>query len=198
MALSILIQKQTHLPKRGLCIPWKPYLYHLTWNICFLFFSFFLGYGHITPQTIIGRVVMMFYALFGISLTGFFLRTVGNELTNFIAYLVKSYERRLLNREAEKLEIKCAVVSSIVVLVMLLLGGSVFSVAEESWSFLDAFYFCFVSLTTVGFGDMIPGESRDNQGEFSLAQLCSLSIVISLVHLAFNIVNLPSICRVWT
>ncbi|XP_066933336.1 potassium channel subfamily K member 13-like [Clytia hemisphaerica] len=155
-----------------------------------------IGYGHITPHTIGGRVVMMFYALFGISLTGFFLRTVGNELTNFIAYLVKTYERRMMNREAEKLEIKCAVVSSILVLVMLLLGGSVFSVAEGSWSFLDAFYFCFVSLTTVGFGDMIPGESRDNQGhveELFIELTCLIYYVVGLSIMSGVIVSISGI-----
>ena len=109
-------------------------------------------------------MVMVLYALFGISLTGFFLRTVGNELTSLIAYLIKLYERRLMNREAEKLEIKCAVVSMVLVLIMLLLGAAVFSATEHKWSFIDAFYYSFVSLTTIGFGDMVPGEARDNSG----------------------------------
>lgn len=110
---------------------------------------------------------MVLYALFGISLTGFFLRTVGNELTSLIAYLIKLYERRLMNREAEKLEIKCAIVSMVLVLVMLLLGAAVFSATEQRWSFIDAFYYSFVSLTTIGFGDMVPGVGRDHSGMFS-------------------------------
>ena len=71
-----------------------------------------------------------------------------------------------MNREAEKLEIKCAVVSMVLVLFMLLLGAIVFSATEKKWTFIDAFYYCFVSLTTIGFGDLVPGEWRNGeQGE---------------------------------
>ena len=128
---------------------------------------------------------MMIYALFGISLTGFFLRTVGNELTTLIAFLIKTYERRMMNREAEKLEIKCAIVSLILVLFMLLLGGGIFSVAEQPWSFVNAFYFCFVSLTTIGFGDMIPGESRATLSKY----IDVLNTVNSLIQRSFDIAN---------
>lgn len=117
-----------------------------------------IGYGTIVPKTPYGRIVMMFYAFFGIPLTGFFLRTVGNELTSLIAYLVKYYERRLLNREAEKLEMKCALIASVLALFMLFLGAGIFTSSETQWDYLGGFYFCFVTLTTIGFGDLVPGQ----------------------------------------
>ena len=77
-----------------------------------------------------------------------------------------------MNREAEKLEIKCALVSLGLVLFMLLLGASVFTQTEPDWTFIDAFYYCFVSLTTIGFGDMVPGESSSRQlGKFYILTL---------------------------
>ena len=40
---------------------------------------------------------------------------------------------------------------------VLFLGASIFS-TWEGWFFLDGFYFSFITLTTIGFGDFVPGE----------------------------------------
>lgn len=35
-------------------------------------------------------------------------------------------------------------------------GAILFSMLETNWDFFDAFYFCFITLTTIGFGDLVP------------------------------------------
>ncbi|XP_041453429.1 uncharacterized protein LOC121406483 [Lytechinus variegatus] len=35
-------------------------------------------------------------------------------------------------------------------------GAILFSMLESNWDFFDAFYFCFITLTTIGFGDLVP------------------------------------------
>lgn len=41
--------------------------------------------------------------------------------------------------------------------------AAVFSIMEEDWNFLESFYFCFISLSTIGLGDYVPGEGYNQR-----------------------------------
>ena len=38
--------------------------------------------------------------------------------------------------------------------------GAYFISLYENIPFFDAFYFCFITMTTIGFGDIVPGELK--------------------------------------
>lgn len=40
--------------------------------------------------------------------------------------------------------------------ITLVASGTLFYHIVEKWSFLDAYYFCIVTLATVGYGDLVP------------------------------------------
>ncbi|XP_045469717.1 TWiK family of potassium channels protein 7 [Harmonia axyridis] len=62
----------------------------------------------------------------------------------------------------------------------------------ENWSLLDGFYFCFMSLTTIGFGNMIPGNDRMFRSNSNATiWFCSIYIVsgMALTAMCFNVVH---------
>lgn len=72
-------------------------------------------------------------------------------------------------------------------------GAWLFQKWEENWSYLDSAYFCFVTLTTIGFGDMVPGAavvSGTDEGRTTLI-ICALYLLFGMALLAmtFNLVK---------
>ena len=54
---------------------------------------------------------------------------------------------------------------------------------------LDSSYFCFITLTTIGFGDLTP-DQKNTDGEVRIA-LCSLYLLfgIAMICMSFNLVQ---------
>lgn len=65
-----------------------------------------------------------------------------------------------------------------------LLGALLFGLWEPEWGVLVGSYFCFVTLSTIGFGDVVPGTSRDEWSSTPKQVLCSLYVVCGLALLA--------------
>lgn len=62
-------------------------------------------------------------------------------------------------------------------------GALLFSYCED-WGYLVASYFCFVTLSTIGFGDYVPGTSLDASASQEKMVLCALYLVFGLALLA--------------
>ncbi|XP_026319072.1 uncharacterized protein LOC113229625 isoform X3 [Hyposmocoma kahamanoa] len=75
-----------------------------------------------------------------------------------------------------------------------IVAGTFLFKSWEQWAYLDAAYFCFITLTTIGFGDFVPaqGQRAGNPADavHSIA-LCSLYLLfgIALLAMSFNLVQ---------
>lgn len=72
-------------------------------------------------------------------------------------------------------------------------GGAFLFSIWEGWNYLDGAYFCFVTLSTIGFGDLVPGDTvvSDTAGSQEKLVICSLYLLggMALIAMCFNLVQ---------
>ncbi|XP_071765672.2 potassium channel subfamily K member 3 [Centroberyx gerrardi] len=113
-----------------------------------------IGYGHAAPSTDSGKVFCMFYALLGIPLTLVMFQSLGERINTFVRYLLHQAKKCLGMRQTEVSMANMVTVGFFSCMSTLCVGAAAFSYCE-GWSFLHAYYYCFITLTTIGFGDYV-------------------------------------------
>ncbi|XP_030381067.1 uncharacterized protein LOC115628935 [Scaptodrosophila lebanonensis] len=65
----------------------------------------------------------------------------------------------------------------------------------ENWPIIDGIYFCFMSLSTIGFGDMLPGLRRESN---ATTWFCSVYIMsgMTLTAMCFNVIHEEIVHRI--
>ncbi|XP_041421085.1 potassium channel subfamily K member 3-like [Xenopus laevis] len=113
-----------------------------------------IGYGHAAPSTDGGKVFCMFYALLGIPLTLVMFQSLGERINTLVKYLLHSIKKCLGMRRAEVSMANMVTIGFFSCISTLCIGAAAFSHYEQ-WSFFHAYYYCFITLTTIGFGDYV-------------------------------------------
>ncbi|EFX83663.1 hypothetical protein DAPPUDRAFT_47647 [Daphnia pulex] len=89
---------------------------------------------------------------------------------------------------------------SLTVMVSYMVGGAVlFQQWETDWDYLDGSYFCFISLSTTGFGDLVPGDKINSSSGIELSLIfCSMYLIIgmALIAMCFNLMQEEVIAKV--
>ncbi|VUZ47864.1 unnamed protein product, partial [Hymenolepis diminuta] len=49
-------------------------------------------------------------------------------------------------------------ICTMIISITMVFPAALFKLLEPEWTYLDALYFCFISLSTIGFGDLVPGR----------------------------------------
>ena len=72
---------------------------------------------------------------------------------------------------------------AIMIAVIYILLGAVLYIQWEDWTYLEAIYFLFVSVSTIGFGDVLPAHPR-----YFLATSLYVLVGLSLVAMVINVI----------
>ncbi|CAG9858855.1 unnamed protein product [Phyllotreta striolata] len=150
-----------------------------------------IGYGHVTPLSRTGKVFCMVYAMVGIPLTLVLLSalverllvpTVGllQWLNSRLGHLYQPFNIRIMH---------LLIMFMFLLLFFLLLPAAAFAAIEPEWDYLDSIYYCFISLTTIGLGDYIPGDSADQPYRplYKIATTCYLFMGITVMMLTLAV-----------
>ncbi|XP_020617860.1 potassium channel subfamily K member 15-like [Orbicella faveolata] len=157
---------------------------YFTWSVVTT-----VGYGHLAPSTVGGRVFCMVFALFGIPLNLMVLRHIGDRVNHLISYVHFLVETKLLKREPQQVATKTLMWTLLVLIVMLFVGAFLY-LQKEQWNFLEGVYFCFITFSTIGFGDLVPngGQAPTDPGNI-IMELLRAVVVLLGVSMFFSIIT---------
>lgn len=113
-----------------------------------------IGYGHSTPVTIGGKAFCMGYAMVGIPLGLVMFQSIGERLNKFASVVIRRAKTYMHCKQTEATEVNLMMATGMLSSIIITTGAAVFS-RYEGWSYFDSFYYCFVTLTTIGFGDYV-------------------------------------------
>lgn len=152
-----------------------------------------IGYGHLAPKTQEGRLFLIFFALFGIPLNLLTLQSIGEHINYGIHLLIKYFEKAAFERELPTQEhIKCFAINTLLITLWIPLGGIMYYYSEQEfgWTYLDCVYYCFVALSTIGFGDLVPNEGKEPDSPYErgmwIVRVMYLALGLSLLSSVFT------------
>ena len=150
--------------------------------LTFIYLYQIAGYGSMVPETPLGKVLVVIYATLGIPLCLVGFAQLGKVLSNHMTHLTKKIFNLLKVKPsktvAKIVEFVLAIFCGLIV--HLVIPSLVFFYVEN-WTYLDTFYWLFVTLSTIGFGDIVPGKSCTVPRNFIAGRKNNKLILILLV-----------------
>ncbi|KAH9421294.1 Potassium channel sub K member 1 [Dermatophagoides pteronyssinus] len=124
-----------------------------------------IGYGHVTPITNEGKILTIVFGAISIPCTLLFLSIIismirDGPIKQIEVWLIKLFG--YFTDEITLLKIRFLhlfIVTIVLFSALIILPAFLFKQMESQWTFLDSFYYCFITITTVGLGDYVPGQN---------------------------------------
>ncbi|XP_071490735.1 potassium channel, subfamily K, member 16-like [Diadema antillarum] len=145
----------------------------------------FMGYGNISPITRGGQSFAIVYAIVGIPLCGLVLAQLGTRLNAQTQKLEDRFAQALERHDKPAWLAKLAnILVLVLILLFFLIIPAVIFMVIEGWGYQEAWYYCFVTLTTIGFGDYVVGTNPDIHYTWVYKWLVYVWIFFGLVNMA--------------
>ena len=155
---------------------------------------FYQGYGNTAPTTPIGQGFFIIYAIICIPIALAFLSFFGQLLKNITDLIVGKILHIIFSKDwtDSKLHLLSAKVTAFIFFgfVLFVLFPALAFRSIQGWSYFESFYYCIVTLTTVGFGDFVPGiPSNSLDGFYRVCVGCWIFIGLSYLLLITNLLQ---------
>lgn len=135
------------------------------------------GYGHIVPLTSWGRLFCIVYALFGIPLTCVVFKVVGTNINESITKMIRAVKNKFLRRDTIHGEATdSTLVATFLAIFTLAVISFMADLRRKDWTYLESFYFCFITFSTIGLGDFLPFE--DGRVEVSEYLMMAAGVIL--------------------
>ncbi|KAI8118372.1 Two pore potassium channel protein sup-9 [Lucilia cuprina] len=151
-----------------------------------------IGYGHSTPSTVGGKLFTMCYAIVGIPLGLVMFQSIGERVNRLSSFVIQAVRQSLHCKRtvASEVDLICVVttLSSLTIA-----GGAAAFSKFEGWSYFDSVYYCFITLTTIGFGDMVAlqkDNALNNKPEYVMFALIFILFGLAIVAASLNLLVL--------
>ena len=142
-----------------------------------------VGYGNTAPTTQGGQVFFIMYALIGIPIALAFFSLFGLVLKNITDWIA---EKILVRFNEAWANVKLFVSIGIGFVLLVLFPSIAFKVIQ-GWTYFESFYYSIVTLTTVGFGDFVPGIPTNSlDGFYRVCVGCWIFIGLSYLSVLTN------------
>ena len=91
-------------------------------------------------------------------------------MNKFSSVIIQKLRTWLGCRQKEATELDL-IFSSLFFSFISITGGTVLYSTQEGWSYFESCYYCFITLTTIGFGDLTPDQRNAADGEQVMSHL---------------------------
>ena len=92
--------------------------------------------------------------------------------------------RRALRTDDNKTVSVPIYISLLLIVGYVAIGALLFTLWEKDWDYLIGSYFCFITLSTIGFGDYVPGTSLDAWANQEKLIFCAFYLIFGLALIA--------------